>query len=52
MENEQLPNEPYYINMVITLSTIEYYDYYMKPEKEIDFTQPFTRIDHVFYFED
>lgn len=52
MDNEQLTNESYYINMIITLSTIEYFDYLMKPDREVNFTTPFKKIKEVLYFED
>ena len=52
MDNEQFINEPYFINMIITLSTIEYFDFLMKPDQEVDFTAPYKKIKEVFYFED
>ena len=52
MENEQYNPEPYYTNIVITLSTIEYYDYLMQIDRSVDFAEPFKKIAEVLYFED
>lgn len=53
MQNENYNPEPYYTNVVITLSTLEYYDYFMGiPNHKIFFDEPFRKIDDVLYFED
>ena len=36
----------------MTLSTIEYFDYFMHIEKDVNFGEPFRKIRKVMYFED
>lgn len=52
MQDEQYSGASYYTNIVITLSTLEYYDYFISPERYVDFAKPFHRISEVYYFED